>query len=348
MNSRALIPLALGAILGGCARVPKPVVPSAFPLATVWTASLDAALEPPLAMDERKVYVATRDGDVRALSRQDGAVAWRAKGLKGLVSAVPGVVVVRTPEGRVLSVQPRTGEVRWTTESSVPGAIPATIDRDLVFVAGSGLVALDAASGRVVWSAPPGPIVTSPPVGAGAVVIVGEADGTLRGRDRATGASLWTFPTAEPLVAPVLVDERGEIFLGTSDRRLLRLGPKGKAHWRWKVGADVTSLPALAGDLALFTSFDATLYAIHRGSGKLAWRSGLPSRPLSGPLVVGQTVLVVCHESEVVGFSLAAGKAMGTLKLPAEVRGPPLESAGRLFVGLRDLRVVALEVAAQP
>ena len=347
MNSRALILLFAGATFA-CARAPKPVAPAAFPLGTVWTASLDAALEPPLALDERRVYVATRDGSVRALSRQDGGESWRARGLKGLVSAASGAVIVRTPEGKVLSLQPRTGDVRWTTDSSVPGALPAVIDRDLLFVAGSGLVALEAASGRVVWSAPPGPIVTSPPVASASQLIVGEADGTLRGRDRATGASLWTFRTAEPLVAPALVDERGEVFLGTSDRRLLRLSPKGKQRWRWKVGADVTSPPALTGDLALFTSFDATLYAIHRGSGKVAWRAGLPSRPLSGPLVVGQTVLVVCHESEVVGFSLATGKAVGTLKLPAEVRAPPLESGGRLFVGLRDLRVMALQVAGQP
>lgn len=348
VNSRALIPLALGAMLGGCARAPKPAAPQAFPLGTIWTVSLDAALTPPLGLDERRIYVATRDGDVRALSRQDGAQAWRAKGLGGLVSAAPGVVVVRTPEGKVSSLQPRTGEVRWATESSVPGAIPAVIDRDLVFVAGSGLVALDAASGKLIWSAPLGPIATSLPVVAGSQIVVGEADGTLRGRDRTTGASLWTFRTAEPLLAPVAIDERGEVFVGTTDRRLLRLGPKGNQHWRWRVGADVISPPALAGDLALFTSFDATLYAIHRGSGKLAWRVGLPSRPLSGPLVVGQNVLVACHESEIVGFSLAKGEAMGALKLPAEIRAPPLESGGHIFVGLRDLRVVALQVAGQP
>ena len=348
MNSRALIPLVAGALLGGCARAPKPAPPQAFPLATVWTAVLDAAIEPPLALDERKVYAATRDGSVQAFSRQDGGVAWRVKGMKGLVSAAPGLVVVRTPEGRILSLQPRSGEVRWTAESSVSGAIPAVLDRDLILVAGAGLAALDAATGRVVWSAPPGPIVTSLPVGAGAQVIVGEADGTLRGRDRATGASLWTFRTAEALLAPALVDERGEVFVGTSDRRLLRLGPKGQKRWQWKTGADVTSPPTLSGDLALFTSFDATLYAIHRGSGKLAWRSGLPSRPLSGAMVVGRTALVVCHESEIVGFSLESGKSVGTLKLPAEIRTPPLESGGRIFVGLRDLRVVALQVAGQP
>ncbi len=345
MTPRALIPLFAGAILGGCARAPKPAAPAAFPLGTVWTASLDAAIEPPLALDERRVYVATRDGDVRALSRQDGGEAWRAKGLHGLVSAAPGSVIVRSPAGRVSSLQPRTGGVRWTAESSVAGAIPAVIDRDLVFVAGAGLAALDAASGRVVWSAPPGPIVTSLPVSAGTRVIVGEADGTLRCRDRVTGASLWTFRTGEALLAPAFIDEGGEVFLGTSDRQLLRLSPKGHRRWRWKVGADVTSPAAVTGSLALFTSFDTTLYAIHRGSGKLSWRAGLPSRPLSGPFVVGHTVLVACHENEIVGFSLEAGKVVGTLKLPAEIRTPPLEGAGRIFIGLRDLRVVALQIA---
>jgi outer membrane protein assembly factor BamB len=182
-------------------------------------------------------------------------------------------------------------------------------------------------------------------VSAGSRIIVGEADGTLRCRDRATGASLWTFRTTEALLAPALVDEKGEIFVGTTDRQLLRLGPKGNRRWRWKVGADVTTPPAVSGPLVLFTSFDTTLYGIHRGSGKLAFRRGLPSRPLSGPLVVGRTVLVACHENEIVGFSLETFAVVGNLKLPGEIRTPPLFDAGRIFVGLRDRSVVALQIA---
>jgi outer membrane protein assembly factor BamB len=265
----------------------------------------------------------------------------------GFVSAAPGTLIVRTPDGKVSSLQPRTGGPRWSVESGILGVLPAVIDRDLAYVAGQGLVALDLSSGRVAWSVSEGPVVTALPVSTPTGVLVGEADGTLRLRARTTGASVWTFKTQEALLAPPFVDEKGEVYIGTTDRRLLRLsGDKGRQGWRWKVGADVTSPPAIWKSLALFTSYDATLYAIQRGSGKLAFRVGLPSRPLSGALVSGPSALVACHENELVGVSLLSGKAVGALKLTAEIRTVPLLDKGRLFVGLRDRSVVALQLAA--
>jgi outer membrane protein assembly factor BamB len=349
VKARAFAPFALVVtLILSCSRPIKPVPPAVFPLATVWTVAFPSPIEPPLALDERRLYVATRDGQLRALRREDGSELWRAP-VPGLVSAAAGTLIVREPEGKVTSLQPREGRVRWSAETGVAGVLPAVIDGDLVFVAGQGLVALDASSGRINWTAEEAAVVTSLPVGAGSRVIVGEADGTLRSRDRARGTSQWTFKTASALKAPAFVDEKGEIFLGTTDRRLLRLSrDKGRPGWRWKVGADVTSPAAVAGSLALFTSFDTTLYALRRGSGKLAWRAGLPSRPLSGPLVAGSTVLVACHENEVVGFSLHDGKAVGNLKLPAEIRTPPLLDQGQLFLGLRDRSVLALKLPGQP
>jgi outer membrane protein assembly factor BamB len=230
----------------------------------------------------------------------------------------------------------------------VPGALPAVLDRDLIFVAGQGFAALEAGSGRVAWRAEDQAVATTLPVAAGPRVYVGEADGTLRARDRVTGRTVWTFKTGRELRAPVFVDERGDLYLGTTDRRLLRLrADRGSRHWRWKTGADVTSPAAVAGSLALFTSFDATLYAIQRGSGKLAWRAGLPSRPISGPVVVAGTALVACHETEIVGLSLADGKPVGNLKVAAEIRTPPLVHEGRIILGLRDRSVVALQVAGR-
>jgi outer membrane protein assembly factor BamB len=289
--------------------------------------------------------VATRDGRIRALDRSSGSEGWRVS-TPGLVSAAPGSLIVRSADGKVASLQPRSGGLRWSADSGVPGAMPALIDRDLVFVAGQGLAALDLASGRVVWSAPEGAIATTLPVASGTGVVVGEADGTVRFRRRSSGATVWTFKTERALLAPPIVDEKGEVYLGTTDRRLLRLSAdKGRPRWRWKVGADVTSPAGLFGSLVLFTSFDATLYALQRGSGKLAWRAGLPSRPLSGPLLAGESVLVACHENEIVGVSLANGRPMGNLKLTAEIRATPLLAEGRLFVGLRDRTVVALQLA---
>jgi outer membrane protein assembly factor BamB len=316
-------------------------------LSTVWTVGLEAAVAAPLARDEQRLFVATTDGQLTALRLSDGGQAFRVRA-PGLVAAAPGLLIVRAPEGKVTSLQPRAGGERWSVESGIPGTLPAVVDRDLVFVAGQGLAALDANTGRVAWTAADGAVATSLPVASATRLFVGEADGTLRARDRVTGRTLWTLKTGRELRAPAFVDERGDVYLGTTDRRLLRLGSdKGSPKWRWKTGADVTSPAAVSGSLALFTSFDATLYAVQRGSGKLAFRAGLPSRPISGPLVVGETVLVVCHETEVVGISLADGKPVGNLRVGAEIRTPPVFHEGRIYLGLRDRSVVALQVAGR-
>ena len=335
--------LALG--VAACRSVPV-APPPVFPVTTLWRAGLDAAIDPPLGLDEHRVFISTQDGSLRALSRHDGAEVWNAKGVGGALAAGPGTLIVRRPDGRVLSLQPRTGAVRWSAATGVRGSLPPVLDRDVVLVAGTGLAALDTASGRVLWSLPDAPPATSLPVPSGARFVVGEAGGALRCRDRATGAPLWSFATKGDLLAPALVDEQRRVYLGTTDRRLLRIGlDNGRQRWRWKVGADVTAPAATAKDLALFAAYDAVLYAVRRGSGKLAWRAGLPSRPLSGPLLAGNTVLVACQESDLVGFNLKDGRASGSFRLPAEIRTPPQQDGGRLYVGLRDRSVVALALA---
>jgi outer membrane protein assembly factor BamB len=335
--------LGLGASGCGHKRVAGPPL---FPVRTAWTTPVDAAIEPPLALDERRVYVATRDGALRALDRRDGVAAWKVEEGPGQLAAASGHVILRKADGKVTSLQPRNGGLRWSVDSGVRGTIAPVIDGDLLLIAGEGLAALETVTGRLLWSVSDAPTVTSLPVASGARLIVSESDGTLRCRDRATGASLWTFKTKEAIVAPALVDDARRVFVGTTDRRLVRLDlDRGRRAWRWKVGADVSTPPALASSLVLFTAKDATLYAIQRGSGKLAWRAGLPSRPLSGALVVAGTALVACHENELVGFSLRDGKARGSLRVPAEIRTFPLLDRGRLYVGLRNQSVIALALA---
>jgi hypothetical protein len=106
------------------------------------------------------------------------------------------------------------------------------------------------------------------------------------------------------------------------------------------VGADVAHAGLLLPEHVLFAGQDAVLWALRRG-GNLAWRGALPSRPLSGPLLVGGHVLVACLENELVGFTPDTGKPAGALRTPAEIRTPPLVAGTLVLVGLRDRSVVA-------
>ncbi len=345
-RSLAVLCLALSAA-AGCRHLSLGP-PALFPVVTVWvTPPLDDAIEGPLVSDGSRIFVAARDGSLRALDPA-GDPVWRRDAAPGPIAAAAGVLVQRQGDGTVVSVDPATGETRWTAASGVAGSLPPVLDRDRVLVAGEGLAALDLATGRVLWAQPP-PTVTTPPVARGARILTGEADGTLRCRDRATGASLWTYRTGGRLGAAPVVTDQGRVFLGTTDRRIQSLAlDKGKEGWRWRVGADIQTTGAAFQDTVLFAAYDDVLYALHEGNGHLAWRAPLPSRPLSAPLLVGDSIVIACYESDVLGFSARTGKKLGGLKTPAEMRTPPLVVDDRLYVGLKDRTIVAYRLQMTP
>ena len=263
----------------------------------IWTRPVPSTVEGPLAADAISVFVATRDGAVRALDVETGRPRWRVDDRPGVVAAGGGLVAVRNDDGTVWTMDSATGSDRWKAASGVRGPLPAVLYKDAVVVAGEGLAVLEAATGQTRWSAPEAR-ATAPPIAWGAWLFVGEADGSLRCRDLATGAVLWSYKTTHPLVAPPVVDDEGHVLLGTTDRRFMALDPrKGDVRWRWKIGGDVQAPPAVSGQHVLFTNHEDVLYALRRGNGHLAWRASLPSRPLSGPILYGDGVLVACFGS---------------------------------------------------
>ena len=89
----------------------------------------------------------------------------------------------------------------------------------------------------------------------------------------------------------------------------------------------------------MFASYDAVLYALHRG-GNLAWRGSLPARPLSPPLLVSGQLVVACLENELVAFSPGTGARVGSMRTTALIRTPPLVAGPVLAVGLSDRSIV--------
>ena len=343
---RSLVFLSCFAVGCGGARPPAP--PAVFPLKPAWNTPVSDFVEGALATDRQRLFAITRDGIVRAFDPATGQVLWQSEHSSGTLAASETGVFLRLVDGTVKSLAPAKGTVRWEAASGIVGDLPPVLDGDRVFIAGKGMAALDVATGHVFWSAPADPTVTASPVAAGSRLLAGEEDGTLRCRDRVSGVSLWRMRTGSALLAPPVVDsEERRLYLGTTDRRILEVGlEKGTKGWAWKVGADVESPGLIHGNRVFFTAFDAVLYALNRGNGNLVWRAPLPSRPLSGPLLSGATVLVACHEKDVIGFDVKTGRPVGNLRTTARIGTPPLLLDGWLFLGLRDRSVVGFELAS--
>lgn len=346
--SRSLAFLLMAFVAACSGHGPPPSAPL-FPMPSAWRVMVSDQLIPPLAADSSRVFVSTRDGAITAVDQGDGGVQWRAPGPLGPVGATDGTVVVRSEEGVVWSLRPRDGDVRWKVETGVAGTLPAVVDGDRVYVAGRGIVALDGETGRTLWGDPNGPEITALPVATGSRVFVGDADGVLRSVDRTTGVTQWSRLTGGALRAPPLVDEpRQRLYVGTTFRRVVALSlDKGERRWEWKVGADVQAGGLLMPDRVVFAAFDAVLWALRPG-GNLDWRAPIPSRPLGGPLLVGDTILIVSRESDVVGYSAQTGRRRGSLRTTAEIRTPLLRAGSLVVVGLRDRSVEAYRLPATP
>lgn len=333
----------LAACLGACAGGNRPPPTAVFPLSTSWTALLSDAVVPPLATDGRRVFVSTRDGVLRAFDSTAGRLLWEVRDRAGVLTAAAGMLVLRQEDGSVWRIDPETGSARWKSRAGIAGTLPAVLDGRGIVVAGDGIAALDETDGRLLWTQPGPTPVTALPALHGGWILAGEADGSLRCRERATGRPLWSVATGSPLRAPAVVDRDGRILLGTTARRFaaLDLGARGRERWRWRLGADVTSPAVVVDDKVLFASLESVLYALKRGNGHLAWRAPLPSRPLSGPLAVESAVLVACLESDILGFDSRTGRKLGGLRTPTEMRTPPILVGRRVLVGLRNPAALA-------
>jgi outer membrane protein assembly factor BamB len=343
---RRLLPglLAL-TVAGACGRA-RPAQPSPFPLTPGWQASLTEPLHGPLASDGSRVFVATRDGMVRAFAVADGAPVWERERMPGQLAADAALVAVRAEDGTMLGLDPATGTLRWGASTGITGALPPVLEAGKILVAGDGMAALDAVSGQILWTAHDGGRASAPPTSFGPWVFVGEADGSLRCRDSATGATLWIQRTASALLAAPSVDPRRRLVLGTTDGRILQVKlPSGAKGWRWKIGADVRQAPVLAGDKVLVATYEDVLWALGAGNGHVRWRAALPSRPLASPILFDRLVLVACLERDLVAFELATGKRVGAFTAPADLASAPLLVGRRVVLGLRNRSLAAFDPA---
>ena len=72
-----------------------------------------------------------------------------------------------------------------------------------------------------------------------------------------------------------------------------------------KLGADVQAPPAVLGGSVVFGTHESVLYALNRKNGNMVWRQTLPSRPRSGPLLIGSAIVIACFETDICSRSVA-------------------------------------------
>jgi tetratricopeptide (TPR) repeat protein len=260
-----------------------------------------------------RVFAASVDGEVVALSRQGGAPLWSRKRpgsvYAGLVSN-GSLVVVADTHGGMTAFDCATGTERW--QRRLPGEVreDPVLSGDRVFaVTTTGhVLAIDLESGEVRFDVPLAGVadgaVRGPAVDGG-VVCVALSEGRVVGLDASVGdlifdVALGTSVRSAPVAA-------GGSFLLVGDDGGLRAVRAGCVLGTLALGAPGRVLPGAAGGFALVATEAGSVLALESGETGLwpRWKVDLPSLPggttksVTAGAVVGESVLLATESGRI-------------------------------------------------
>lgn len=352
--------LLLAAVLAGCAAdKPKPaplenIVPK-IAGRLVWQAQLGRMGYGMVATARDGLfYVASGDGDLRALKADTGEVVWRNQAGTAISAGVGA-------DARFAALVSRDNEViaydngREAWRKRVPSSVvtPPLVAGERVFVMSVDRMvhAFDAVDGRRLWVLQrPGDALTLSQAGVltyvGNTLLVGQGP-RLAGVDPVKGTVVWDVPLATPrgsneverladLVGPaVRVGERVcarafQSAVGCAD------AAKGTQLWTRNVGG----ANAVGGDAERVYGADASdrISAWRASNGDVLWSTEkLLNRGLSGAVAVGPVVVFGDFEGYVHFLSGATGELQ--LRLPTDgkpILGTPVLSGNTLLVVTQD------------
>lgn len=198
-------------------------------------------------------------------------------------------------EGRVMSVDPESGRVRWKQDLELALSGGVGHHSNSIFVGASeGLVMrLDADSGAEIWRAPVSGEVLSAPQGNGRYVVAQTYDGKLMGFDYENGEVRWTYTSDVPVLTlrgtgtPMILGDNA--IAGFADGKVVAINLRsGNVAWEVRVAipqgrseieriVDIDGSMALSGSELYVASYQGRLAAIDTRSGRRLWQRNVSS-----------------------------------------------------------------------
>jgi len=282
---------------------PLPQVSSQFTPTGSWSAEMGdgvgqffSKLQPVSAYG--KIFLASRDGEVKALNPENGKVLWKI-------------------------------DLEQNVIARLSGGITASYGKLFIGSENGEIIALDSNSGELLWRQEVIGEVLSKPTTENNLVLVHTSRGVLEALNSETGKQVWTISTEVPSLtlrgesSPATVS--GGVFWGTANGRLAAaIVARGQLIWQQPVGipkgateidrlVDVDSSPIILGSMLYTVGFNGQLVAIDLRSGAPAWKRNYSSS--MDMATNGSQLFLVTDDDHIAAVDIRSGTELWTNKL---------------------------------
>lgn len=301
---------------------PLPMVKSQFTPEKLWSSDIGdgvghyfSKLKPVFAYDA--IYLASRDGEVKALSPETGKKIWDV-------------------------------ELDSNQPLRLSGGLSAAGNQLFVGSENGVIYALNAQSGETVWSSKVEGEVLSTPVTDGGLVMVNTSEGHLIALEQASGEQQWTISSEVPNLtlrgdsSPVALS--GGVFWGTPSGRLAAaISSRGQMIWQQTIGTpkgateierlvDVDAAPVVIGGMLYSIGYNGELVAIDLRTAKAAWKR--PYSSSSDMATDGGRLFIVADHDHLAAVDARSGTELWTNnQLENRLLTSPVVINGYLVVG---------------
>ena len=310
----------------------------------------DQRLELRPAVTGGRVFVAGHDGDVAAYDSSDGTRLWQVDtGIS--ISGGPGagydVVVVGGDGGEVVALAGANGEVAWRAPVSSEVLSAPAVGDGVVVVRDGKLFGIDANNGDRLWVHDRTvPVLTlrgtGAPVIAGETVIAGFDSGHLVAVSLANGELLWEAQAATPTgrtelerlvdidADPAVSD--GIVYVASYQGNVAAYElTTGRRGWQREMSSSAGI--GVGPSLLFVTDAEGHVWALDRSSGSSPWRQdGLALRDTTGPVGIGNHVVVGDFEGYVHWLSVDDGRFAARARVDGAVHAPPVVTDDAVFI----------------
>jgi outer membrane protein assembly factor BamB len=312
-----------------------------------------------------RVFTMDAEGTIRAFDAASGQPAWTFEQdepdsvIGGGLAYANDRLFATVSSGDVLGLDATRGTEVWRQRLGLPLRAAPTVaeGRVLVLTADNQLYALDATTGSPLWRHAgffegAGLLGGPSPAVDGDLVVVPYSSAEVYALRLDTGRPLWSDTVERPRrtlaldqitdidAMPVIADDT--VYVASYGGQLAAIDTR-RGIRTWDLDIASTDTPWLAGDFLYVLTTRGEIVSLLRSNGRVRWVSPLPrlvnpddpgstAITWSGPILVGDRLLVVGSNSQAVTVSPYTGEILGRQELSGPAVIPPVVANGTVYI----------------